>query len=183
VALSFDDFVVNGMGRVLRFAAVLTGDRYLAEEVVQDVLLKAHRRWASISELAQPEAYVRRMVVNEYISWRRKWARIVPSSDIAQRTDLPHVPDHAERVANRSDVADRLRVLAPRQRAVIVLRYYQDLPDAEIAEMLGCSLSAVRSYASRALAAMRIDQASADFAADLHCEGLGARPAQEGRAR
>jgi RNA polymerase sigma-70 factor (sigma-E family) len=183
MAVPFDEFVLNRMERVLRFAAVLTGDRYLAEEVVQDVLLKAHRRWASIGELDQPEAYVRRMVVNEYISWRRKWSRIVPSPDIAERADLPHAPDHAEHVANRSDVADRLRLLAPRQRAVIVLRYYQDLPDADIAETLGCSVSAVRSYASRALATMRIDQAAAELAGDWHSETPPQRPTQEGRAR
>ncbi len=175
--VSFDEFVLHRMQRVLRFAAVLAGDRYLAEEIVQDVLLKAHRRWASIAELDQPEAYVRRMVVNEYISWRRKWARILPSSDLVERTDVPPAPDHAEHIAARSDVADRLRVLAPRQRAVIVLRYYQDLPDAEIAELLGCSVSAVRSYASRALATLRIDQGPAAL------DDLPAgRATQEGRA-
>jgi RNA polymerase sigma-70 factor (sigma-E family) len=182
VTVSFDDFVVNRMGRVLRFAAVLTGDRYLAEEIVQDVLLKAHKRWASIAELDLPEAYVRRMVVNEYISWRRKWARIVPSSDVVERADRPQ-PDHADHIANKSDVADRLRVLAPRQRAVIVLRYYQDLPDAEIAEVLGCSVSAVRSYASRALRTLRIDQASAELHAELHGAPSRGRPTQEGQAR
>jgi RNA polymerase sigma-70 factor (sigma-E family) len=183
VAVPFDDFVAHRMDGVLRFAAVLTGDRYLAEEVVQDVLLKAHRRWDSIGELDRPEAYVRRMVVNEYISWRRKWARIVPSPDMTDRNDLPSAPDHAEHIANRSDVADRLRVLAPRQRAVIVLRFYQDLPDAEIAEILGCSVSAVRSYASRALATLRIDEASAALADERATDPSPGRPTQEGRAR
>lgn len=155
---SFDEFVNTRMPPVLRFAGVLTGDRHLAEDIVQDVLLKLHNRWDTLADLDHPEAYVRRMVVNEYISWRRKWARIVPIADIADTHQPTTVPDHAERLANRADVADRLRRLAPRQRAVLVLRYYEDLSDTEIADLLGCAVGTVRGYASRALDALRIEQ-------------------------
>jgi RNA polymerase sigma-70 factor (sigma-E family) len=159
---SFDHFVVNRMPAVLRFTGVLTGDRHLAEDIVQEVLLKTHKRWDTIVGLDQPEAYVRRMVVNEYISWRRKWARIVPSPDVVDGGNVPVQPDHADRMADRADVADRLRTLAPRQRAVLVLRYYEGLADAEIAELLGCSVGTVRGYASRGLASLRIEQPAFD---------------------
>ena len=162
---SFDEFVSTRMPPVLRFAGVLTGDRQLAEDIVQDVLLKAHKRWDTITEARSPEAYVRRMVVNEYISWRRKWARIVPSEDVTDARQLASAPDHAERLANRADVADRLRRLSPRQRTVIVLRYYEDLSDTDIADVLGCSVGTVRGYASRALAALRVEQAHLDLPA------------------
>jgi RNA polymerase sigma-70 factor (sigma-E family) len=158
VESSFDEFVSTRVPPVLRFAGVLTGDRHLAQDIVQDVLLKVHKRWDTIADLDCPEAYVRRMVVNEYISWRRKWARIVPTEDIADPRHLLFAPDHAERLADRADVAERLRRLPPRQRAVLVLRYYEDLSDADIAELLGCTAGTVRGYASRALAALRIEQ-------------------------
>lgn len=156
MALSFDTFVVERMPAVLRFTGVLTGDRHLAEDVVQEVLLKAHKRWDDIAAKDQPEAYVRRMVVNEYISWLRKWSRILPSGNMRAIDERQAVPDHASQHADRSDLADRLRRLPARQRAVIVLRFYQGLSDAEIADVLGCGAGTVRGYASRALAALRI---------------------------
>jgi RNA polymerase sigma-70 factor (sigma-E family) len=177
VEASFDEFVSTRMPPVLRFAGVLTGDRHLAEDIVQDVLLKVHKRWDTIADLDRPDAYVRRMVVNEYISWRRKWARIVPTEDIADSRELPFAPDHAERVANRAEVADRLRRLAPRHRAVLVLRYYEDLSDADIAELLDCTVGTVRGYASRALATLRIEQ----LQFDVPVVGMVDHPAQPQR--
>lgn len=154
MTLSFDEFVGTRLPTLLRFTGVLTGDRQLAEDVVQEVLLKAHGRWDRIGALDLPEAYVRRMLVNEYISWRRKWARVVPMPDLSgwERAE----PDHANRLADRSDLADRLATLPPRQRAVLVLRYYEQLSDTEIGDVLGCAVGTVRGYASRALASLRI---------------------------
>ena len=161
MAVSFDDFVADRLAPVLRFAGVLTGDRHLAEDVVQDVLVKAHRSWDRIGGLDVPEAYVRRMVVNEYVSWRRKWARIVPRADVGDDLDCGRSePDHAGRLAERADLEQRLAILPARQRAVLVLRYYEQLTDAEIADALGCGVGTVRGYASRGLATLRIAAAA-----------------------
>jgi DNA-directed RNA polymerase specialized sigma24 family protein len=126
--MTFEEFVTARLPAVLRFAGVLTGDRGLAEDVVQDVLIRASSRWQAIAQLDRPEAYVRKMVVNEFLSWRRRSWRLVPK--------LPR-----------------------RQRAVLVLRYYEGLSDLDIAAVLGCRPGTVRGYASRALAALRIEMA------------------------
>jgi RNA polymerase sigma-70 factor (sigma-E family) len=173
--LSFDDFVAGRLPAVLRFAGVLTGDRYLAEDVVQDVLLKAHKRWSTIAAKEQPEAYIRRMIVNEHISWLRKWARIIPSARLGAIEDQHAVPDHANGHADRADLADRLSKLPARQRAVIVLRYYEGLSDPEIADVLGCGAGTVRGYASRALAALRVDTTAPDLMRSVVATGRESR--------
>ena len=131
----------------------LSGDLGLAEDLVQDVMLKVHQRWDQVSRLDAPESYVRRMLVNEFLSWRRKWGRIVPRDDMVLPDGHPdHASAHADRVLLRSEI-DRLPA---RQRAVLALRYYGGLSDAEIAEAMGCRVSTVRGFASRALATLRV---------------------------
>jgi RNA polymerase sigma-70 factor (sigma-E family) len=156
--MTFEEFAAARLGVLLRFAAVLTGDRALAEDVVQEVLIRAHGRWAAIARLDRPEAYVRKMVVNEYLSWRRRSWRLVPSgsgTDVDARLTADPAVDHAERAA----ILAELTRLPRRQRAVLVLRYYEALSDAEIAEVLGCAPGTVRGYASRALATLRVEAA------------------------
>jgi RNA polymerase sigma-70 factor (sigma-E family) len=150
----FEEFVRVRLPSLLRFAVVLTGDRTVAEDVVQDVLVKARGRWRRIVALEMPEAYVRRMVVNEFVSFRRRWWRLIPSPVVPQR----HVTlaDHARAIVDRLTLRDLLAGLPPRQRAVLVLRYYEGLSDHEIADLLGCRAVTVRGYAARALAALRI---------------------------
>lgn len=155
--MTFEEFAEANLPGLSRFAVVLTNDRGLAEDLVQDVLLRAYGRWGRIQEVERPEAYVRRMLVNELISWRRKWGRLLPRADVAdlvearsRRDDLG--TDLVERDALMADLA-RLPV---RQRAVVVLRYLEDRPDAEIAETLGCSKSTVRVHALRALRTLRV---------------------------
>lgn len=155
--MTFDDFVDQRLPALLRFARVLCADRGLAEEVAQEVLLRAHRQWAHIGSVGQPEAYVRRMIVNEFLSWRRKWARVTP---FAQVPDTRSVPDPADQHADHELLASELAKLPRRQRAVLVLRYYGGLRDDEIAVELGCSAGTVRSHASRALAALRVELAA-----------------------
>jgi RNA polymerase sigma-70 factor (sigma-E family) len=148
---SFDEFVAARVSVLLRFAHVLTGDRGLAEDLVQNVLINVHRRWDRIVRAGSPEAYCRQSLVNEYTSWRRR----------RRNAEAPGtVPDLAE--ADTSDVfAQRelvwgiLARLPRRQRAVVVLRYYEAQSDAEIAALLGCAESTVRSLASRAFAVLR----------------------------
>jgi hypothetical protein len=100
--MTFEEFAAARLGALLRFAGVLTGDRALAEDVVQEVLIRAHGRWAAIARLDRPEAYVRKMLVNEYLSWRRRSWRLVPSgagTDVDARLTADHAVDHAERAA------------------------------------------------------------------------------------
>ena len=113
----------------------------------------------------QPEAYLRKMIVNEYLSWRRRWARISPSATVT--VPAPDGPDHATVHADREALRAELARLPRQQRAVLVLRYYEGLTDAEIAEVLGCAASTVRGYAARALATLRIEAAHVIHAAEL----------------
>lgn len=146
---------------LLKFATALCVDRGTAQEVVQEVAFKAHLRWARIQVLEQPDAYLRRMVVNEYLSWRRKWARIVPASDLVD--DRPEDgPDPMTGADDRHQLRAELTKLSPRQRAVVVLRFYQGLDDAEIAAVLGCPRGTVRSLQSRALRRLRVELADGD---------------------
>lgn len=150
---TFEAYAREHLPGLLRLAGVLSRDRYTAEDVVQEVLLRASRRWDQVSATDVPDAYIRRMVVNEYLSWRRKWARITPHAEIETGA---LVPDHADSVADRDEMAIRLKALPARQRAVLVLRYYEGLSDEQIADALSCSSGAVRTAASRALAALRV---------------------------
>jgi RNA polymerase sigma-70 factor (sigma-E family) len=134
---------------------VLTADRALAEDVVQEVLIRVQARWNRIGAMDRPELYVRKMIVNEFVSWRRRSWRLVPAGrglDVDDRVSQDHAFAYAERAALLAELGK----LPRRQRAVLVLRYYEGLSDTEIAEVLGCTPGTVRGYASRALAALRV---------------------------
>lgn len=150
----FGELLAERTPALLRFATVVTGSPHQAEDVVQDVLVKAHRQWDRIGGLDHPEAYLRRMIVNEHLSWRRKWARMVPSP--VELIDVP-VADPADDIVGHDELVEAVRSLPRKQRAAVGLRYYADQTDAEIAEVLGCSVSTVRSQIARALAKLRID--------------------------
>jgi RNA polymerase sigma-70 factor (sigma-E family) len=157
--VTFDEWARARLPALVRFAVALTGDRGLGEDVVQEVLIRAYGRWSRIAGLDQPEAYLRRMVTNEYLSWRRRWARVTPHPDVTALAERDAEPgqDHAAAHANRTELAGELARLPRRQRAVLVLRYYEHLSDAQIAEVLGRPQGTVRSLASRALQALRVD--------------------------
>jgi RNA polymerase sigma-70 factor (sigma-E family) len=154
--MTFEEFAAARLPALLNFAAVLAGDRALAEDLAQDVLIRAYSRWDRIGGLDHPESYVRKMILNEFLSWRRRSWRLVPASDAGQ-APASATPDHADASAERAGLLAELAKLPRRQRAVLVLRYYEDRRDAEIAELLGCTAGTVRGYASRALAALRIE--------------------------
>ncbi|MEV6299954.1 SigE family RNA polymerase sigma factor [Actinoplanes sp. NPDC051861] len=158
--MTFEQFAVARLPSLLRYAVVLTGDRELAQDVVQEVLARAQVKWRRISDADSPEAYVRRMVLNEYLSWRRSWAarhvhaageRLVEIDDARGG-----VRDHADGVVEADALWNRLSLLGRKQRAVLVLRYYEQLEDDAIADLLGCSPATVRSHASRALKTLRL---------------------------
>jgi RNA polymerase sigma-70 factor (sigma-E family) len=137
-----------------RFAYLLCGDRQLAEDLVQEAYLALYRRFGERLVITAPVAYARRTIANAHISRARKRSAAEAVTDA--------VP---ERVVNGIDITEQdamwraLAVLPRRQRAVLVLRYHLDLPDAEIADLLGCRAGTVRSLAARAFAALRENQA------------------------
>ncbi len=171
--MTFEDFARAQIGPLLGLATAMSGDPGLGEDLVQEVLMKAHRHWNKIDKLSSPPSYVRRMLVNEFVSWRRKWSRIVPTADIHVVDDRP---DHASTHADRQALQSQLDRLPRRQRAALALRYFAGLSDSEIAEALGCEVTTVRAHISRALSTLRA-QPAALLINDLTAELL----ADEGR--
>lgn len=158
--MTFEEWLQAELPRLLRFADVLCGGPDPAEEVVQDVAIKVHARWSKISRLEFPQAYVRRMIVNEYLSWRRKWSRMIPQAEFTEHGAAGQA-GFAEQHADRAELTMELAKLPRRQRAVLVLRYFEGLSDADIATVLGCSSATVRSHVSRGLSALRIEMSPA----------------------
>jgi RNA polymerase sigma factor (sigma-70 family) len=117
------------------------------------VLVKVYRRWSRISDADHPDRYVVRMVTNGFLSWRRsRAARVIAAGDVP---DGVRPDDFASDHALREDMWQRLARLPRRQRAVVVLRYYEQLADSEIADLLGCAQPTVRAHAHRALTTLR----------------------------
>lgn len=155
--MTYEEFANSRLTAMLRFAVMLTGDPHVAQDVVQETMVRVQLNWRRVSGADSPERYARRMLVNQYLDWRRgSWFRRV-----LLRGEMPEPParprDHADENADRDQVWSWLERLPRRQRAALVLRYYEDLPDAEIAEVLGCAVGTVRSSISRALATLRTE--------------------------
>jgi RNA polymerase sigma-70 factor (sigma-E family) len=149
---SFDEYVIARSAMLLRFGYLLCGDRHLAEDLVQEVLIKAHRRWSAI-EAENPDAYLKRALVRTHVTWLRRRA----SGEITTDT-LREVPSGAafdDEHAAREETWAMLARLPRAQRAVLVLRYFEDLDDARISELIGVSASTVRTHAHRGLATLR----------------------------
>jgi DNA-directed RNA polymerase specialized sigma24 family protein len=121
--MTFDDFVDTRVSGLLRFAKVLCADRGLAEDVVQEVLLRTQSRWQQIGQLDRPEAYVRRMIVNEFLSWRRKWARVIPLAEVPETRRVPNPADeHADRELLLTELAKLPSAAAGGTRAALLRR-------------------------------------------------------------
>ncbi|MEU4695073.1 SigE family RNA polymerase sigma factor [Actinoplanes sp. NPDC023714] len=153
--MRFEEFAAARLPALLRYAVLLSGDRESAGDLVQDVLTKALLKWRRIGALDEPYAYVRTMLTNEYLSFLRR--RRVPTVPLGG--NVPDTVAAAEPASGRPDEELWLLLggLPRQQRAVIVLRYYEGLSDPEIAEVLKCRPTTVRAYASRALAALRVE--------------------------
>lgn len=148
----FEEFVVTAWPRLRRASYLLCHDSHEADDLVQTALTSAYARWHKVRR-DDAYAYVRRALVNAYIDTTRR-RRPVPT-DPGSRPGLDRgvPPDHA--VEQRSELTDLLAPLSPRERSIIVWRYYLDAPEAEVAERLGVSPGTVKSTASRALARLR----------------------------
>ncbi len=147
----FGDFVEQWSPALLRVAFLLTGDRGLAEDLLQTALLKTSRRWSRIADQEAAYPYVRRVLVTTSASWRRRRRVGEVLTDRLPESATPG----GETAPGRAVAA--LEALPPRMRAVIVLRYYEDLSEADTAAALGCSVGSVKSQASRGLARLRIE--------------------------
>ncbi|MFI0717819.1 SigE family RNA polymerase sigma factor [Streptomyces sp. NPDC021224] len=148
----FEQFVAARGQRLLRVAWLLTGDAHLAEDLLQTVLAKVWPKWPRIAD-ENPEAYVRQALVHTHASWwRRRWRGEVPHGDVPDRASAP---DAYAGVDLEQALAAAVRALPVRQRAVVVLRYFEDLSVTETAEALGCSEGTVKSQASKALRTLR----------------------------
>jgi RNA polymerase sigma-70 factor (sigma-E family) len=150
---SFTAFVRASGERHLRVAVLLTGDWHAAEDLVQASLVKLYRAWPGVDQAdGDPDAYLRRIMINTQRSWwRARWRREAP---VAVLPDSSGGGDDADQRALAVSIRQALRRLSPRQRAVLVLRYYEDLPEAEIASLLGCSAGTVKAHAHRGLGAL-----------------------------
>jgi RNA polymerase sigma-70 factor (sigma-E family) len=148
---SFDEYVRTQQVALVRYAALLSGSRAQGEDLVQEVLIRLYPRW---EKLADPHPYVRRSITNEFLSWRRRWStrHVHLVEDDSQWLDIPDAWDSGP----DPELWARLQALPGKQRAAVVLRYYEGLADDEIAAVLSCQPSTVRSQISRALSALRI---------------------------
>jgi RNA polymerase sigma-70 factor (sigma-E family) len=149
----FASFYVLAWPRLLRTTYAVTGDRQLAEDALQTAFAKAYSSWPRVARMAEPMAYVRRIAVNAALAQGRKAFR-------RREATVGELPDSAtspgqDQWLGQDEVWTAVRDLPPRQRAVVVLRYYEDLTEQQIADVLGCRPGTVKSQAAAALATLR----------------------------
>ena len=149
-----EEYVAARGPALLRTAYMLCGDRYLAEDLVQEVLARVHGRWRR-QRIEHLEAYLKAAVVRQFLTWRRRRSGNEPLLDPDREPTAPGRADTADEHAERDAVWTELAGLPRQQRAVLVLRYYEDLPDEQIAALIGCAPVTVRTHAARALATLR----------------------------
>ena len=163
---SFERFVATEGTALLRFAYLLTGGRDTAEDLLQSALERCYRHWRRVERADRPDRYVRRVVANAAVDrWRRRRPADLPLSAVPE----PAGADATEALLARDELVRALRLLSPRQRVVVVLRYVEDLSEVDTAALLDCSIGSVKAHASRGLARLRA--ALAEQAADLHPAG------------
>lgn len=162
----FEAFVAARGPRLLRIAWLLTGDAHQAEDLLQTVLAKVWPHWRRIAA-DSPEAYVRKALVNTHSSWwQRRWRGELPFETLPERA----VPTDAfAGVDLEHALAEAVRRLPPRQRAVVALRYFEDLSVEDTAEAMGCNTGTVKSQASKALRTLRAQLPNAELLAGGEC--------------
>ncbi|PZG12358.1 SigE family RNA polymerase sigma factor [Micromonospora craterilacus] len=152
----FDSFVRSRTSALLRSAYLLTGDQHLAEDLVQSALARTHRAWSRLHDSGNAEAYTRKTMYHLQVSWwrRRRVPESMPGVLPEPRGGDP-VPDHAQQTALRFTLRAALAKLSAKQRAVLVLRFFEDRTEAQTAELLGVTVGTVKSQTARALARLR----------------------------
>ncbi|MBN0048266.1 SigE family RNA polymerase sigma factor [Streptomyces actuosus] len=167
----FQEFVRARWSHLVRTAYLLTGDAHHAEDLTQTALAKAYRSWRRVARADNPEAYVRRMLVSCNSDRFRK--RRVQESLTAAPPDRAGSEEATSWAAERSALMTALAGLPPRQRAVVVMRYWEDLSEAEVAGVLGCSPGTVKSQASKGLAKLRTYPGLVQLAGGTVASGQG----------
>ena len=159
----FRQYVAGRQRALLRTAWLLTGDWGAAEDLVQTALVRAWPHWGRIGGGRGADAYVRKIMLNTSTDWRsRRWRGEIPTGDLPEAAGQGR-PDAGDAAAVQQALLAAVRTLPPRQRAVVVLRYFDDLPEDEVATIMGCSVGTVKSQASRAIATLRRHPALADL--------------------
>ncbi|MFJ5991178.1 SigE family RNA polymerase sigma factor [Lentzea sp. NPDC092896] len=167
--MGFDQFVADRLDRLLGYATAITCDKHLAQDIVQNVLMRAQGKWERIGAMDAPYLYVKRMVTNDYLSWRhRRAAREIAMERSELAGHVPSMADPADAHAEREAMRARIAILPRKQRAALVLRFYEDCSDAEIAQVLGCAESTVRSQLSRALQTLRTHELARSATLGVH---------------
>jgi RNA polymerase sigma-70 factor (sigma-E family) len=162
-AAAFDAMVDAHARALLRTAYLLTGDAHLAEDLLQTALAKTWTRWRTIRDTERADAYVRRVMATTCTAWwRRRWRAEVPTGVLPDRAGAR---DESAGVDHRDEMGRALALLTPRQRATVVLRFYEDMAEADVAAALGCSVGTVKSTTSRSLALLRAALAEPPVAA------------------
>jgi RNA polymerase sigma-70 factor (sigma-E family) len=154
----FSEFVAARSAALFRTSFLVVGDYQLAQDLLQEALVKVYVAWPRLRDKTKAEPYARRTIVTTAISWRRR--RSFHERPVAAVPDARST-DNTEQLAAHGQLWDRVRSLPPRQRAALVLRYYEDLSESETAALLGCSVGTVKSQLSAALSRLRV-QVGAD---------------------
>ena len=154
--MEFDEFVASRGPALSRLAWLLTHDRHAAEDLAQSAFVDLYRHWGRVAASDAPEAYARRVLLNRYLTdQRRRSTHERPRDHETLEALAVAVPDPSEEVDTRDELRRLVAALPPRSRAVLVLRYYEDRPDEQIADLLGVGTSTVRATASRAIDTLR----------------------------
>jgi RNA polymerase sigma-70 factor (sigma-E family) len=156
----FEHFVATSAADLLRTGYLVVWDLASAEDLVQECLFRVARRWHRVRSMEHPKAYARRILINLALDDSKRRRRHHSELDLRDRPTVEDRPDEAAAralgmVETTSELIDGLGALAPRQRAALVLRYFDDLSEAQVAELLGCSVGTVKSTTSRALDRLR----------------------------
>ena len=151
----FREFVAARSPALLRTGWLLTGDWFLAQDLVQDALSRTWTRWERVRRKDAPEAYVRKVMLTTFLSWRRRrWHGEIATANPPEGADSGDAFAAADL---RNTVQLALSTLPPRQRAVVVLRFFDDLTEAQTADVLGCAVGTVKSQSAKALARLRAE--------------------------
>jgi RNA polymerase sigma-70 factor (sigma-E family) len=148
----FTDFVAAHGAQLLRTACLVTGDSHLGEDLVQTALAKAYGSWAKVQQADHPVAYVRRLMINTHLSWVR---RLTNTERPLERFPDAGTGDHQTAHAESDEMRRALLRLSPRVRTAVVLRFFEDLSEADTAALMGCSRSTVNNHVTRGLSALR----------------------------